>query len=48
MFAIFAGGTSHPPTESMVAALAGTEFDTELNLTALQEIGFYFKEVRKK
>ena len=42
------GGTSHPPTESMVAALAGTEFDTGLDLTALREIGFYFREVRKK
>lgn len=42
------GGTSHPPTESMVAALRGTEYDTGLDLTALQEIGFYFREVRKK
>jgi pyruvate carboxylase subunit B len=42
------GGTSHPPTESMVAALRDTEFTTELDLTALQEIGFYFYEVRKK
>jgi len=44
----FAGGTSHPPTESMVAALAGTRFDTGLDLEALQEIGAYFREVRKK
>jgi pyruvate carboxylase subunit B len=44
----FAGGTSHPPTESMVAALAGTRFDTGLDLVALQEIGAYFREVRKK
>ncbi|AGA33041.1 Pyruvate carboxyl transferase subunit B [Thioalkalivibrio nitratireducens DSM 14787] len=44
----FAGGTSHPPTESMVAALAGTRFDTGLDLAALQEIGAYFREVRKK
>ncbi len=44
----FAGGTSHPPTESMVAALRGTEYDTGLDLTALQEVGFYFHEVRKK
>jgi pyruvate carboxylase subunit B len=42
------GGTSHPPTESMVAALRGTEYDSELDLPALQEIGFYFYEVRKK
>jgi pyruvate carboxylase subunit B len=44
----FAGGTSHPPTETMVAALAGTRFDTGLDLVALQEIGAYFREVRKK
>lgn len=44
----FSGGASHPPTESMVAALRGTEFDTGLDLEALQEIGFYFREVRKK
>ncbi|MEN8130727.1 MAG: sodium-extruding oxaloacetate decarboxylase subunit alpha [Pseudomonadota bacterium] len=43
-----AGGTSHPPTESMVAALRGTEYDTGLDLEALQEIGFYFYEIRKK
>lgn len=43
-----AGGTSHPPTESMVAALRDTPFDTGLNLEALQEIGFYFREVRRK
>ena len=42
------GGTSHPPTESMVAALKGTEYDTGLDLPLLQEIGFYFYEVRKK
>ena len=44
----FAGGTSHPPTESMVAALRDTEYDTGLDLPLLQEIGFYFREVRKK
>lgn len=44
----FAGGASHPPTESMVAALAGTEYDTGLDLKKLQAIGFYFREVRKK
>ena len=43
-----AGGTSHPPTESMVAALRNTEYDTGLDLELLQEIGFYFYEVRKK
>ncbi len=44
----FAGGASHPPTESMVAALRGTPYDTGLDLAALQEIGFYFRETRKK
>lgn len=44
----FAGGASHAPTESMVAALRGTEYDSGLDLEALQEIGFYFREVRKK
>jgi len=44
----FAGGTSHPPTESMVAALRGTPYDTHLDLALLQEIGFYFYDVRKK
>lgn len=44
----FSGGTSHPPTESMVAAFRGTQYDTGHNLELLQEIGFYFYDVRKK
>jgi len=44
----FAGGTSHPATESQVAALKGTEYDTGLDLTLLSEIADYFREVRKK
>jgi pyruvate carboxylase subunit B len=44
----FAGGTSHPATESLVAALAGTQWDTGLDLNLLQEIADYFREVRKK
>lgn len=43
-----AGGTSHPPTESLIAALRGTEYDTGLNLEAVQEVGLYFYQVRKK
>ncbi len=43
-----AGGTSHPATESMVAALAGTDYDTGLNLEALQDVAAYFRDVRKK
>ena len=44
----FSNGASHPPTESMVAAFKGTEYDTGLDMELLQEIGFYFHEVRKK
>ncbi len=44
----FAWGTSHPATESQVAALKGTEWDTELDLELLNEISDYFREVRKK
>lgn len=44
----FAGGTSHPATESQVAALIGTEYDTGLDLHLLSEIADYFREVRKK
>jgi len=43
-----AGGTSHAPTESMVAALRGTEYDTGLDLEKIQEVGLYFYAVRKK
>ncbi len=41
-------GTSHSPTESMVAALEGTEYDTGLDLEAFTEIRNYFMELRKK
>ncbi len=44
----FSGGASHPPTESMVAAFKDTPYDTGLDLELLQEIGFYFYEIRKK
>lgn len=43
-----AWGTSHPGTESMVAALRGSEYDSGLDLALLQEIGLYFHAVRKK
>jgi len=42
------GGTSHPATESMVAAMKNTAFDTGLDLDLLQEIAAYFRDVRKK
>ncbi len=44
----FSNGASHPPTETMVAALRDTEFDSGLDLKLLQNIGMYFHEVRKK
>ncbi|MEH6354818.1 MAG: sodium-extruding oxaloacetate decarboxylase subunit alpha [Marinobacter sp.] len=44
----FASGTSHPATESQVAALKGTPYDTGLDLNLLSEIADYFREVRKK
>ncbi len=41
-------GTSHAPTESMVAALQGTEYDTGLDLVLLTEIRDYFMTLRQK
>lgn len=41
-------GTSHPATESMVAALKGTEYDTGLDLEALNEITKYVTTLRNK
>ncbi len=41
-------GTSQPPTESLVAALKGTEYDTGLDIAAMAEIAEYIKDVRKK
>jgi oxaloacetate decarboxylase alpha subunit len=41
-------GTSQPATETMVAALAGTPWDTGLELDKLVEIAAYFRQVRKK
>jgi pyruvate carboxylase subunit B len=44
----WSGGTSHPPTESMVTALKGTVHDSGLDLDKLQAVNQYFAEVRKK
>ena len=41
-------GTSHAPTESVVAAFRGTEYDTGLDLVKLGEIREYFMKLRKK
>lgn len=43
-----AWGTSQPPTESMVASLQNTPYDTGLDLESLVEIGFYFLNLREK
>jgi len=42
------GTYGHTATESVVAALAGTDRDTGLDLVALQDIAAYFRAVRKK
>ncbi|MBE0450688.1 MAG: oxaloacetate decarboxylase subunit alpha [Clostridia bacterium] len=44
----FALGTSQPPTEPFVAALAGTEYDTGLDLIKLDKITEYFAPIREK
>ena len=41
-------GTSHAPTESMVAALQGTEYDTGLDLVKLSELRPFFMKLRDK
>ncbi|MDR2486226.1 MAG: sodium-extruding oxaloacetate decarboxylase subunit alpha [Treponema sp.] len=41
-------GTSHSPTETIVEAFRGTEYDTGLDTVKLLEIAAYFRDVRKK
>ena len=41
-------GTSQPPTESLVAALAGTDYDTGISLESLDPITKYFDTLRGK
>ena len=41
-------GTSLAPTESMVAALQGTKYDTDLDLVLLNQIRDYFMTLRQK
>jgi pyruvate carboxylase subunit B len=43
-----AGGTSHPPTETMVAALRGTPYDTRLDLPEFAPIADHFRTVRRR
>jgi len=44
----FSGGTSQPPTESIAAALKGTEFDPGLDLELLAGISAHFTTLRGK
>ena len=41
-------GTSQPPTESLVASLAGGELDTGIKLENLLPVAEYFKKIRTK
>ena len=38
----------HSPTETLVAALEGTDRDSGLDINLLEEIALYFRDVRKK
>ncbi len=41
-------GTSQPPTEAIVATLAGTPYDTELDLSKLDVVSKFFAATREK
>ena len=41
-------GTSQPPTETMVATLMGTEYDTGIDLAKLDEVTKHFTPLREK
>ncbi len=41
-------GTSQPPTEAIVATLAGTEYDTGLDMAQLNKISNHFAPLREK
>ena len=42
------GTYGHPATESMVATLQGTKYDTGLDIPRLEKISAYFRNIRKK
>jgi pyruvate/oxaloacetate carboxyltransferase len=44
----FAGGTSQPPTETLVGALKGTPYDPKLDLSALADLAEYFAGVLER
>ena len=41
-------GTSQPPTETLVATLAGTQYDTGIDLAELDKVTKYFAPLREK
>ncbi len=41
-------GTSQPPTETLVATLAGTEYDTGIDLAELDKVTKYFAPLREQ
>jgi pyruvate carboxylase subunit B len=43
-----AGGTSHPATETLIASLQNTPYDTGLELASFQPITEHFRTVRRK
>jgi pyruvate/oxaloacetate carboxyltransferase len=43
-----AGETSQPPTETFIALLTGTDYDTGLDLGLVSEAANYFKDVRRR
>ena len=42
------GGTSQPPTESMVRTFMGSEYRCDVNYDVLRDIADYFKPIREK
>ena len=44
----FSGGTSQPATEVMVETFSGTEYDTGLDMSKLEQISDHFRVVREK
>lgn len=44
----FASGTSHPCTQSMVATLKGTQWDTKLDISKMEKAAEILRKVRKK
>ena len=43
-----AGGTSHPPTETLIASLRHTPYDTGLDLRQFEPVTEHFRNVRRK